>query len=154
LNTEQRKLYDTIVAHYASEINLGGRLPLQLLLNVDGEAGTGKTFTLLKACAKVQEMAMAVRRVKGGLSRTKARQTQQLLTQTQEETLLKWIKCLTASVYAPSHRILREVADEIHTERCSPSLSNTPLRSYQLVRTFLPLIQPLYLVQSKLALNL
>jgi hypothetical protein len=27
LNTEQRKLYDTIVAQYANETNLGGRPP-------------------------------------------------------------------------------------------------------------------------------
>jgi ATP-dependent DNA helicase PIF1 len=59
LNTEQRMLYDTIVAHYTNEFDLGERSRSQLLLNVDGEAGTGKTFTLLKACAKVQEMATA-----------------------------------------------------------------------------------------------
>jgi hypothetical protein len=59
LNTEQRKLYDAIVAQYADEINPVGGPPPQLLLNVDGEAGTGKMFTLLKACARVQEMAMA-----------------------------------------------------------------------------------------------
>ena len=62
LNTEQRKLYDVIVAQYDSEINPRGRPPPQLLLNVDGEAGTGKTFTLLKACARVQEMATAAGR--------------------------------------------------------------------------------------------
>src|SRR2546421_8123915 len=33
----------------------------QLLLNVDGEAGTGKTFTLLKACVRIQEIATVVR---------------------------------------------------------------------------------------------
>src|SRR6266536_1723758 len=60
LNTEQRKLYDTIVNHYNQEISPQG-CPLQplLLLNVDGVAGTGKTFTLLKACARIQEMATA-----------------------------------------------------------------------------------------------
>jgi hypothetical protein len=46
-------LYDTMVAHYTNEVNLGERSPPQLLLNVDGEAGTGKTFTLLKACARI-----------------------------------------------------------------------------------------------------
>jgi hypothetical protein len=59
LNTEQRKLYETIVTQYTNEINLGGRPPPQLLLNVDGEAGTGKTFTLLKACGRLQEIAIA-----------------------------------------------------------------------------------------------
>jgi ATP-dependent DNA helicase PIF1 len=60
LNLEQRKLYDTIVTRYTDEIN-PGRLPpqRQLLLNVDGEAGMGKTFTLLKACARIQEIAIA-----------------------------------------------------------------------------------------------
>jgi hypothetical protein len=59
LNAERSNFYDTIVAQYAAEIDLGERPPPQLLLNGDGEAGTGKTFTLLKACARVQEMAMA-----------------------------------------------------------------------------------------------
>lgn len=59
LNIEQRKLYNTIVAHYTNEINLRRRRPLQLLLNVDGVARTRKTFTLLKACARIQEIATA-----------------------------------------------------------------------------------------------
>jgi len=59
LNLEQRKLYDTIVAHYTNEINPGRRRPPQLLLNVDGVAGTRKTFALLKTCARIQEIATA-----------------------------------------------------------------------------------------------
>ena len=59
LNTEQRKLYNIVATHYTRELNAGGQLPPQLLLNVDGEAGTGKTFTLLKACARIQEVATA-----------------------------------------------------------------------------------------------
>jgi hypothetical protein len=78
------------------------------------------------------------RRVKGGLSRTKARQTQQLLTQTQEETLLKWIKCLTASGYAPSHRILREAADEIRTERCCVFNLDEPSQQSERIPDFPP----------------
>ncbi|KFY70841.1 hypothetical protein V499_08932, partial [Pseudogymnoascus sp. VKM F-103] len=35
-----------------------------------------------------------------------------------EIVLLKWIKELTASGYAPSHRILREVADEVRSNKC------------------------------------
>jgi ATP-dependent DNA helicase PIF1 len=58
LNIEQRKLYDIIITHYTRDLNAGRQLP-QLLLNVDREAGTGKTFTLLKACARIQEMATA-----------------------------------------------------------------------------------------------
>ena len=58
------------------------------------------------------------RRVRGIPTRTEARQQQQLLSKNQEKTLLKWIKELTSSGYAPSHRILREVADEVRTNRC------------------------------------
>jgi hypothetical protein len=32
--------------------------PSQLLLNVDGVCGSGKTFTLLKTCARIQELAL------------------------------------------------------------------------------------------------
>src|SRR6195952_3364640 len=56
LNLEQRKLYDMVVDQYAEELALG-ILPRPLLLNVDGVAGSGKTFTLLKACARIQELA-------------------------------------------------------------------------------------------------
>ncbi|PQM43958.1 hypothetical protein VE01_10854 [Pseudogymnoascus verrucosus] len=57
-------------------------------------------------------------RLNGGQTRKEARQQQQLLTKNQEQTLLKWIKELTASGYAPSHRILREVADEVRSNKC------------------------------------
>ena len=59
LNQEQRKLFDTIVAQYTHEMSPSGPYPEPLLLNVDGVAGTGKTFTLLKACARIQEIATA-----------------------------------------------------------------------------------------------
>lgn len=55
LNREQRKLYDAVVSQYAQELALHN--PSQLLLNVDGVAGSGKTFTLLKICARIQELA-------------------------------------------------------------------------------------------------
>jgi ATP-dependent DNA helicase PIF1 len=55
LNTEQRKLYDIVTAQYVQE--LAGNYPRPLLLNVDGVAGSGKTFTLLKTCARIQELA-------------------------------------------------------------------------------------------------
>jgi ATP-dependent DNA helicase PIF1 len=55
LNLEQRKLYDTVVSQYLNE--LGGQSPPQLLLYVDGVAGSGKTFVLLKTCARIQELA-------------------------------------------------------------------------------------------------
>ncbi|OAF54571.1 hypothetical protein VC83_09180 [Pseudogymnoascus destructans] len=57
-------------------------------------------------------------RVQGMPSRTEARQKQQLLPKNQEATLLKWIKVLTKGGYAPSHHILREVADEVHLNHC------------------------------------
>ena len=55
LNTEQRKLYDVVTAQYIQE--LASNHPRPLLLNVDGVAGSGKTFTLLKTCARLQELA-------------------------------------------------------------------------------------------------
>jgi hypothetical protein len=58
LNLEQRKLYDTVVDQYCQELTLDTPLPRQLLLNVDGVAGSGKTFTLLKTCARIQELAL------------------------------------------------------------------------------------------------
>jgi ATP-dependent exoDNAse (exonuclease V) alpha subunit len=62
LNLEQRKLYDTVVGQYSQELALDTPLPRQLLLNVDGVAGSGKTFTLLKTCARIQELAIEARR--------------------------------------------------------------------------------------------
>lgn len=55
LNLEQGRLYDTVVSQYANE--LAGHSPPQLLLHVDGVAGSGKTFALLKTCARIQELA-------------------------------------------------------------------------------------------------
>jgi len=58
------------------------------------------------------------RRISGRhTTRTQARAKQQLLSPAQESVILKWIKELTISGYAPSHRILREVADEIRSNR-------------------------------------
>ncbi|PQM43848.1 hypothetical protein VE01_10744 [Pseudogymnoascus verrucosus] len=58
------------------------------------------------------------KRLCGRITRIEARQKQQLLSKNQEKTLLKWIKELTISGYAPSHRILREVADEVRSNKC------------------------------------
>ena len=58
LNPEQRKLYDTVVDQYSQEVDSNVPLPRQLLLNVDGVAGSGKTFAPLKACARIQELAI------------------------------------------------------------------------------------------------
>ena len=62
LNTEQRKLYNTTVTHYANKISLTSPTQPQLLLNVNREARTRKTFTLLKACVRIQEMARVARK--------------------------------------------------------------------------------------------
>jgi ATP-dependent DNA helicase PIF1 len=56
LNTEQRKLYDIVAAQYVQELTSNDP-PRPLLLNVDGVAGSGKTFALLKTCARLQELA-------------------------------------------------------------------------------------------------
>jgi hypothetical protein len=55
LNSGQRKLYNIVVNHYERELE--DKSPPQLLLNVDGVAGSGKTFTVLKTCARLQELA-------------------------------------------------------------------------------------------------
>lgn len=44
LNEQQRKLYAVVTDHYVSE--LSGQNPRQLLLNLDGVAGTSKTIWL------------------------------------------------------------------------------------------------------------
>jgi hypothetical protein len=62
-------------------------------------------------------MKNVTRRVNGGLSRTQARQQQQKLSCAQEKVLLKWIKELTISGYSPGHRLLKEIAEELRTER-------------------------------------
>jgi ATP-dependent exoDNAse (exonuclease V) alpha subunit len=62
LNVQQQKLYNVIVAQYRAELaaTTGFGDPVRpLLLNVDGAAGSGKTFTLQKACSQIQEMAAA-----------------------------------------------------------------------------------------------
>jgi hypothetical protein len=44
--------------------------------------------------------------VQGGSTRQEARQQQQVLSLAQEKSVLKWIKDLTISGYAPTHRLL------------------------------------------------
>jgi hypothetical protein len=47
-----------VVAHYIAELDPSKPKPSQLLLNIDGVAGAGKTFALLKICARLQELAI------------------------------------------------------------------------------------------------
>ena len=58
LNLEQKKLYNTIVKQYTQELTTNTLYPPQLLLNVDGVAGSGKTFTLLKTYIRIQELTV------------------------------------------------------------------------------------------------
>lgn len=62
LNSEQLKLYNLVVIQYSQELQAETGLairPPQLLLNVDGVAGSGKTFTVLKFCARLAAIASA-----------------------------------------------------------------------------------------------
>ena len=52
------------LSQYTQELALHCPLPSQLLLNIDGVAGSGKTFTLLKICARIQELARRGRKAK------------------------------------------------------------------------------------------
>jgi ATP-dependent DNA helicase PIF1 len=55
MNAEQRVVYDLFIDHYRRE--LAGEDPEQLRVNLDGVAGTGKTYVLLQACRKLSDMA-------------------------------------------------------------------------------------------------
>lgn len=57
LNQEQFKLFSAIVGHY--ECFLDGEDLDPLLFNVDGVAGTGKTYVLLQISAMLEAMALA-----------------------------------------------------------------------------------------------
>jgi hypothetical protein len=55
VNPSQLTVYNLIVDHYSHY--LAGRNPPQLRVNLDGVAGTDKTYVLLQASKKVEEMA-------------------------------------------------------------------------------------------------
>ena len=59
--------------------------------------------------------ATVYRRLNGHSSRSTARLKQQLLSESQENTLLKWIKQLTSSGYPVTYPLLRDIASEIRT---------------------------------------
>jgi hypothetical protein len=93
-------------------------LNLRLSKAVSG-VQSGKFKTAYAAAKALGLRAETVRsRIRGTPTRLEARQKQQLLSKNQEQTLLKWIKGLTLSGYAPSHRILREVAEEVRSNKC------------------------------------
>jgi hypothetical protein len=64
------------------------------------------------------------RRIHGRLTQAQARYSQQLLSPAQEDALLKWIKQLTIRGYAPTHSLVREIAEEIRSNQ-SRNLNDT-----------------------------
>ena len=57
LNAEQKLLYTTIKDHYSSILD--GSLPPQLLVNLDGRAGTGKSFAIRLLSSTLESMQKA-----------------------------------------------------------------------------------------------
>jgi hypothetical protein len=53
------------------------------------------------------------RRVNGTVSRSQARHHQQILSPTQENVLLKYIKTLTITGFSPSYLVIRQIVEEI-----------------------------------------
>ena len=95
--------------------------------------------------AKVLEISKdtVTRRVKGGLTRSQAREKQQKLSAVQEKVLLKWIKELLISGYSLGHWLLKELAKEIRTKQTynldDPSLDTLQLPpQYKLSKDWVP----------------
>ena len=64
LNPHQRLLYDTVISHWEESLNLdsyGYDAPRhrQLLLQVDGRGGTGKSYTLKVISAAIRRLSIA-----------------------------------------------------------------------------------------------
>jgi ATP-dependent DNA helicase PIF1 len=57
LNSAQSQLYSLVIRQYSDILDLPTPIPQQLLLHVDVEAGSGKTYTLLKIWSWLQELA-------------------------------------------------------------------------------------------------
>ena len=60
LNWQQRQLYDTVLQHYGQHLAFErgeGPAPRQLLINVDGSAGTGKSYVIKLISAHLQAAA-------------------------------------------------------------------------------------------------
>jgi hypothetical protein len=58
LNPEQRVFYDTLVDRYKEDLHCLN--PLQLLINCDGKAGTGKPHTILQTCNYLDHLAASL----------------------------------------------------------------------------------------------
>jgi DDE superfamily endonuclease/Tc5 transposase DNA-binding domain len=71
------------------------------------------------------------RRLRGNPSRSAAREKQQLLSEVQENTLVKWIKQLTIGGYPVTYALLREIANEIRSMNASPNFPNTKSFDHQ-----------------------
>ena len=83
------------------------------------------------------------RHVNRGLTRSQARQKQQILSSAQENILLKWIKELTISGYSLGHRLLKEIAEELRRKQTynldnMSSSSLEPIPNYQLGQNWVP----------------
>jgi DDE superfamily endonuclease/Tc5 transposase DNA-binding domain len=79
-------------------------------------------FPSVRAAAKAHNIPPTTlnRRIKGGISKQEARTTQQLLSQHQEELLVKWILDLEAGGFAPSHGQIREMAALVSKDSGGP----------------------------------
>jgi hypothetical protein len=93
---------------------------LDLRLSEAVEGVKTRKFKSAYAVAKVLGLCpnTVIDRINGSSTCVEVHQKQQLLSKNQEIILLKWIKELTTSGYAPSHCILREVAEEVQSNRC------------------------------------
>ena len=55
----------------------------------------------------------------GGKSRTQAQANHQALTRAEEIALVRWITCIAATGYPPTHQLLREMAQIVRFCRVS-----------------------------------
>ena len=72
-------------------------------------------FSSIRAAARVYNLShrTLTRRAHGGLSKREARVEQQLLSNTQENMLIRWILDLEQAGNAPNHAQVREMASLI-----------------------------------------
>jgi hypothetical protein len=57
LQGKQRQIFELVVDHYQKSLNITEPVPSQLLLQVDGKAGTGKSHVIWLLSSKLQELA-------------------------------------------------------------------------------------------------
>ena len=59
LQGKQRQIYDVVIDHYQQTLDPEAPVPRQLLLQVDGKAGTGKSHVIWILSSRLQEIATA-----------------------------------------------------------------------------------------------